>query len=67
MKDAWAGTPIAEFVRLRTKMYLILTAAGTETRKAKGVKRGDLVQHLNVDAAGASTDANARIFSATRL
>ena len=36
MKDECTGMPIAEFVRLRPKMYSTCTAASAEERKAKG-------------------------------
>ena len=39
MKDACAGTPIAEAVCLRPKMYLILRADEKNIKKAKGVKK----------------------------
>ena len=39
MKDECAGTPIAECVCLRSKMYSILKADEKNIKKAKGVKR----------------------------
>ena len=39
MKDEYAGTPIAEFVGLKPKMYYILRADGKEVRRSKGVKK----------------------------
>ena len=39
MKDEWAGTPIAEYVGLRPKMYSILKADEKNNKKAKGVKK----------------------------
>jgi len=39
MKDECAGTPIAEVVCLRPKMYSILRADEKNIKKAKGVKR----------------------------
>ena len=39
MKDEWAGTPIAEYVGLRPKMYSILKADEKNIKKAKGVKK----------------------------
>ena len=38
MKDECAGTPIAECVCLRPKMYSILEADEKNIKKAKGVK-----------------------------
>ena len=46
MKDECAGTPIAEFVGLRPKMYSILTAAGAEACKAKEVKKCVVKKHI---------------------
>ena len=37
MKDECAGTPIAEFVGLKPKMYSILKADGEQERRSKGV------------------------------
>ena len=39
MKDECAGTPISEYVGLRSKMYSILKADEKNIRKAKGVKK----------------------------
>ena len=39
MKDECAGTPIAEFVGLRPKMYSILKSDEKNIKKAKGVKK----------------------------
>ena len=39
MKDECAGTPIAEGVCLRPKMYSILKADEKNIKKAKGVKK----------------------------
>ena len=39
MKDECAGTPIAECVCLRPKMYTILKADEKNIKKAKGVKK----------------------------
>ena len=39
MKDECAGTPIAEIVCLRPKMYSILKADEKNVKKAKGVKK----------------------------
>ena len=39
MKDECAGTPIAECVCLRPKMYSILKADEKNIKKAKGVKK----------------------------
>ena len=39
MKDECAGTPIAEFVGLKPKMYSILKADGGQERRSKGVKK----------------------------
>ena len=38
MKGKCGGTPIAEFLGLRPKMYSILTVADAETCEAEGVK-----------------------------
>ena len=39
MKDETCGTPITEFVGLRSKMYSFVTVDGSEEKKAKGVKK----------------------------
>ena len=39
MKDECNGTPIVEFVGLRSKMYSILKADEKNIKKAKGVKK----------------------------
>ena len=46
MKDECAGRPIAEYVRLRPKMYSILEAAGENIKKAKGVKKAVVKKHI---------------------
>ena len=38
MKDECAGTPIAEYIGLRSKLYSILRADEQVIKKAKGVK-----------------------------
>ena len=39
MKDECAGTPTAEFVGLKPKMYSILKADSGQERRSKGVKK----------------------------
>ena len=39
MKDECAGTPISEYVGLRSKMYSVMKADEKNIRKAKGVKK----------------------------
>ena len=39
MKDECAGTPIAEYIGLRPKMYSIKMSNDSEIKKAKGVKK----------------------------
>ena len=46
MKDECAGTPIAEFVGLKRKMYSILRTDGTEVRGSKGVKKFVVEKHI---------------------
>ena len=38
MKDEYAGTPIAEYIGLRSKLYSVLRANEQIIKKAKGVK-----------------------------
>ena len=46
MKDECAGTPIAEYVGLRPKMYSIRKANDSEIKKAKGVKKYVVKNHI---------------------
>ena len=46
MKDECAGHPIAEYVSLRPKMYLIIEAGGKNIKKAKGVKKNVVKKHI---------------------
>ena len=46
MKDKCAGRPIAKYVGLRPKMYLILEASGGNIKKAKGVKKNVVKRHI---------------------
>ena len=39
MKDECAGTPIAEYIGLRPKLYYVLRADEKVIKKAKGVKK----------------------------
>ena len=39
MKDECAGTPIAEYIGLRPKLYSVLRADEQLNKKAKGVKK----------------------------
>ena len=39
MKDECAGTPIAEYIGLRPKLYSVLRADEQLIKKAKGVKK----------------------------
>lgn len=48
-KDECEGTPIAEFVGLKPKMYSILRAGGEEIRKAKGVTKAVVKKDLRHD------------------
>ncbi|KAK3707293.1 hypothetical protein QZH41_004239 [Actinostola sp. cb2023] len=47
MKDECAGRPIAEYVGLRPKMYSILEASGKNIRKAKGVRKATVKNHIH--------------------
>ncbi|XP_046861648.1 uncharacterized protein LOC124454940 [Xenia sp. Carnegie-2017] len=47
LKDEGAGTPIAEFLGIRPKMYSILKSDGLEERKAKGVKKAVVKKHIS--------------------
>ena len=47
MKDECAGRPIAEYVGLRPKMYSILEADGRNIKKAKGVKKSVVREHIH--------------------
>ena len=46
MKDECAGRPIAEYVGLRPKMYSILEASGKNIKKAKGVRKATVKNHI---------------------
>ena len=46
MKDECAGRPIAEYVGLRPKMYSILEASEKNIKKAKGVKKNVVKNHI---------------------
>ena len=46
MKDECAGTPIAEFVGLKPKMYSILKADGGQERRSKGVKKSVVKKYI---------------------
>ena len=41
-KDETAGTPIREFIGLRSKMYSVLLDDNNESQKAKGIKKSYL-------------------------
>jgi hypothetical protein len=47
MKDECAGTPIAECVCLRPKMYSIMKADEKNIKKAKGVKKSAVKKRIN--------------------
>ena len=46
MKDECNGCPVEEYVGLRPKMYSILKADGTRIKKAKGVKKSVVKNHI---------------------
>ena len=46
MKDECAGRIIAEYTGLRSKMYSLLEAAGNNIKKAKGVKKSVVKNHI---------------------
>ena len=46
MKDECAGTPIAEFVGLKPKMYSILKADGGQERRSKRVKKSVVKKYI---------------------
>ncbi|KAK3748543.1 hypothetical protein QZH41_001377 [Actinostola sp. cb2023] len=46
MKDECAGRPIAEYVGLRPKMYSILEASWKNIKKAKGIRKATVKNHI---------------------
>ena len=46
MTDECAARPIAEYIGLRPKMYSIIEANGSNTKKAKGVKKYVVKKHI---------------------
>ena len=50
MKDENAGTPIAEFVGLRSKMYSLKTATGVEKKTAKGINKATIRKNMRHDS-----------------
>ena len=46
MKDECAGTPIAEFVGLKPKIYSILKVDGGQERRSKGVKKSVVKKYI---------------------
>ena len=46
MKDECAGTPIAEFVGLKPRMYSILKADGGQERRSKGLKKSVVKKYI---------------------
>ena len=49
MKDECAGTPIAEYVGLRPKLYSVLRSDEQLIKKAKGVKNYILKKQINFE------------------
>ena len=49
MKDECAGTPIAEYIGLRRKLYSVLRADEHLIKKAKGVKRYVIKKQINFE------------------
>ena len=49
MKDECAGTPIAEYIGLRSKLYSILRADEQVIKKAKGVKKYVIKKQINFE------------------
>ena len=49
MKDEYAGTPIAEYIGLRPKLYTILRADEQLIKKAKGVKKYVIKKQMNFE------------------
>ena len=49
MKDECAGTPIAEYIGLRPKLYTILRADEQLIKKAKGVKKYVIKKQMNFE------------------
>ena len=47
MKDECAGTPIAEFVGSKPKMYSILKADGEQERRSKGVRKSVVKKYIH--------------------
>ena len=49
MKDKCAGTPIAEYIGLRPKLYSVLRAYEQIIKKAKGVKKYVIDKQINFE------------------
>ena len=49
MKDECAGTPIAEYIGLRPKLYTVLRADEQVIKKAKGVKKYVIEKQINFE------------------
>ena len=49
MKDECAGTPIAEYIGLRPKLYSVLRADEQLIKKAKGVKKCVIKKQINFE------------------
>ena len=49
MKEECNGTPIAEYIGLRPKLYSVLQADEQLIKKAKGVKKYVIKKHINFE------------------
>ena len=49
MKDECAGTPIAEYISLRPKLYSVLRAGKQIIKNSKGLKKYIINKHINFE------------------